>query len=209
MPLLGTRAAASARGFGFGGSRAFLVVCDILGADVSIPTSTNGARVGDLVIIFSPYPNSGFTPGGSGWTSWSDSYYGAAYGTVGMWKVLTATTDITMSGNLVGCIYAVWRRASSVSRVAFNSNVAALAVPAPAASVKGQMLLVSRQSNNTSAPLTPTGYTADAFDRPNIFPMASFSRSKSLFTGTATIGPNGSGEWLAANEQQLTAIEVS
>lgn len=86
-----------------------------LAAATQVPVSTSGAVVGDLLILVCPYGK--VVPGGTGWTISSFSW--SAYTGTYAYKLLDATTDITLSGLSYSYGWAVYRGVTSADQVNF------------------------------------------------------------------------------------------
>lgn len=174
----------------------------------SIPVSSSGAAVGDLLLVFAPYSGGSLALGGTGWTTFTDTdAQGGAYISLVSWKVITSTADVTVgSGSFQGTAWSIWRGPTMLYRAAFATGASTITVPGPAGNCMGQLLIASDQVGN-HAPATPTGYTSRANGATNggsFFDMSIFSIADA-FSGVATLT---TAFWAGDTTSALYALEL-
>lgn len=156
---------------------------------VSIPVSTSGAVIGDILVIYSPYSPTPMTLGGTGWTTFSDvSDYSSSYVCQVSWKVIASTANVTIANEAFGHAWTIWRGPTSVGRAQFASTASTITVPSSPGNCMAQLIIASDQVG-THAPATPTGYTSLANGAPAggaVFDISIFSIIDA-FSGAATL----------------------
>lgn len=162
-----------------GHASALFVAAGTVDSATAIPISTSGAAPGDLILIHCSYYNNsvGFVPSGTGWTvtnlvspTADVNSVGGSFETAWAWKILTATTDITHTGDYYGLAWAVYRNCASVARItnsiqANGPSSDDVTWPSPAATGVGQVLLAVQNANPT--PTLPAGFISRAGGYPN------------------------------------------
>jgi hypothetical protein len=118
-----------------------------------IPVSSNGAQVGDLVLVYCHYGAG--TPSGAGWTTVNFNYgYAASYS----WKVLDNLTNITVSGFSQSFMYAIYRGPKVAARVYFGivdgTTTPPMSVtwPTPDPKARAQMMFMHAQAGSYVGP---------------------------------------------------------
>jgi hypothetical protein len=145
---------------------AYFVAAGVQASSVSIPVSTSGAQVGDLILYFSPHTGIGPTPGGSGWAIFSNAYNAGGYTSYVYWKVLSSTADVTVSEGSYGHGYAIYRGPKMAVQNAFTSASASITAAAPAANALALLIIGSDDAVNSPA-TPPTGFALRSSAHPS------------------------------------------
>jgi hypothetical protein len=179
------------------------IAAGIKGAGPDIPVAASGAAVGDLIVVYSPFGGAP-TLGGSGWSGWTDNYSGGSYTCAVRWKVLDATTDITISGDTYGIAWGIWRNVRSVARNAFADNTLGVTFAAPGGAAAALGVFASIQTSDQPA-ATASGFTNRASGwNGSTFNVDLLANDAGGPAGLKTIGG-----WAGANAQTaLTAFEL-
>lgn len=118
----------------------------------TIPVSTSGADVGDLILVISAHESGAISLSGSGWTHSSYTWDGGTYTGEFWWKVLDAKADITITSADLGVVYVIYRGPTSAAKVASAEGSSPLSTtfPAPAANCVGQLVIAHQQATTSS-----------------------------------------------------------
>lgn len=130
-------------------------------AGTSIPVSTSGAQVGDVLLIVVPYKISPVSVSGSGWTQADFTWFAGSYTGTWLWKVLDSTSNVTISNDTYGHHYVIWRGGATIAKVAEGDQAGvgtsvSLTWPTPHADCIGQLIMFQHQ--HSSDPVEPAGY---------------------------------------------------
>ena len=145
---------------GHGVSNPTLVAAGAVLAANSIPVSTSGAQVGDVIMVVSPNGTiTGLT--GTGWAQSNYSWYGIFnYPASWAWKILDTLADIAVTGDTASTQYAIYRNCTSVARVVGTDASGppySVTWPAPNAACKGQVMMAHMAGAPDLVP--PAGWT--------------------------------------------------
>jgi hypothetical protein len=184
---------------------AFLVASGIQGSNVSIPVSTSGAQVGDLILFFSPHTGIGPTPGGSGWTIFSNIYNAGSYAAYVYWKLLSSTADVTVSEGSSGHGYAIYRGPKTAVQNAFTSASASITAAAPAANALALLIIGSDDAVNSPA-TPPTGFALRSSAHPS--GAVTIDILDTLNVSAPTAGAKALSGYPTDATSSLTAIEL-
>lgn len=162
----------------------------IAGTSGTIPVSTNGARIGDLIMVWQGYDGSGQILSGSGWNFIDTNYDSGSYFTRISWKLITSLTNVTVNTGFAGCNgWAIYRGPKTLARVANIGGAVNITVPTPTSNCLVQLILAGRQSTSTTPPGPPAGYSLFGFvnSAPNLFAIAQMEKFRGLSGGSKAI----------------------
>lgn len=143
-----------------------VVAAERLANSASIPLSTNGAVVGDILIVICYQQSGTFSVSGTGWTSSTGySTAGGTYTGAHHFKTISATTDVTTSGSANGFFYCLLRGPQTAA-LAFgpdDANTASRNVdfPDPDPSGISSVIITAQQAGDDLDP--PDGYLDEGY----------------------------------------------
>lgn len=161
-------------------------------ASVDIPVSGTSAQVGDLILCVSPYGT--VTPSGAGWTVTTYTWFpGLDYQGTVYWKVLTSLSDIPVTGDQYGSMWAIYRGPTTVAKVVGDDNTGSthnITWPSPAPSCVGQVMMMHQQQNTDNVPATGFTSRSEAYNM-SVFRLEVHDRLSSVAAGSSIVTSTG------------------